>query len=67
MVGFCWFTTMADVAFEKRPPSYPGEEDLNLILLAQGGIPDGLDACVIERYSGFGPFADPAGMGNMAL
>jgi len=47
----------------------PGSMDteMNVNLLAQGGIPDGLDRSLIERYSGFRPFADPAGMANMIV
>ncbi len=47
----------------------PGAMDteMNVNLLAQGGIPDGLDRSLIERYSGFRPFADPAGMANMIV
>jgi meso-butanediol dehydrogenase/(S,S)-butanediol dehydrogenase/diacetyl reductase len=47
----------------------PGSMDteMNVNLLAQGGIPGGLDRSLIERYSGFRPFADPTGMANMIV
>jgi NAD(P)-dependent dehydrogenase (short-subunit alcohol dehydrogenase family) len=45
----------------------PMDTEMNVNLLSQGGIPDGLDRSLIERYSGYRGMADPAGMANMIV